>query len=976
MTESAEQNEDAGEVTITWNVEVGICSDMIPDTTAKDNFLKFISGELYQDNGAVENFYDKSKDAVKLKIIGKFAKVKEGVTITDGSEKKQSDAMFPQSEGFELDKTCPGFKFLQLCALYYGADADDSDSWTDVTSVAQMDKLDADKQAMDYESTATFKFVKYPLGAGIITNVSCVFGNTLTKMSLKALDGFAPQYCGGQDTIVEISMQTMDENTVSQINLLPRMAAQYMRDYRLILNCWPLRINSEMTRLLGVNEVLVEDVDITTVPGQPGLYNINMRLMAVDRTSRNREALKKLDTPTNAGSKTISSAGTVDTRNFFNLKETLAKAEIYPDLELPTITELEFYGFKFIRYTNREGFRVYPDPDFYFVYSHTLGSEIFRNTILNFTKDDANDQTEFQLSDNYAAAFNISPELKNAFIVAEGSQNEQAKNMAEQKSVIQGIIDRVVAKENAKQDADHPYKIHNDDIMNIYNSMDSYRTWDIAENIQCMFREQKFLKVIDKDDKFYADKITAKSDEIIKLIYEELNAPIQKLVDNDVTNWNKKSYIQSVNDEGDQPTKLKKAIDKEVRRMFAPENKITGRVCEILEIDMLNDKDAFGDNLEKFTNMILAAADAISGDSQYSSDDRKDWRAKMYINAGAVTLGMLGDNFDASADPNAPDTKEQSLLTPYCRIDIAEQGDSGIRFASNLAEAMEHGISFGPFQIKLFKPSEIEAIENNGEVIDTTEERLFLDPYYRYLKKDDEELKKYKRCIMMDPNIAAIAFIRNFLFYMSQLLKDGILLSLYETVTNESIEVINKNFKILSSGDINYISVDSATAKAEKSEYDKIVADQKAKKEEEQKTMTPEQIKAANKIEEEAKAAIKEQNKANAEVVKAIGNALKDGRGPLGMGKFFASIILAITAGNKNIYNLMKERNYDVLNQLVRGAQLPNSGSEYFMLTKFICALVGEKVIKSLESVGTKLDTATATLGTIINEKVYIDTNK
>ena len=38
----------------------------------------------------------------------------------------------------------------------------------------------------------------------------------------------------------------------------------------------------------------------------------------------------------------------INTKNFFDLKAALGKAELYPDLELPTVEELEKAGFYFM----------------------------------------------------------------------------------------------------------------------------------------------------------------------------------------------------------------------------------------------------------------------------------------------------------------------------------------------------------------------------------------------------------------------------------------------------------------------------------------------------------------------------------------------------------------------------------------------------------------------------------------------------
>src|SRR5690606_31014301 len=100
------------------------------------------------------------------------------------------------------------------------------------------------------------------------------------------------------------------------------------------------------------------------------------------RTLRNREALQKINDFYISGKKTKDNMENMLMRSYFELDKALGEAEVYPDLELPTIEELAEHGFEFLRYkfdTNR----VYPDPDFYFVYPHVLTSQLWREAVLN-----------------------------------------------------------------------------------------------------------------------------------------------------------------------------------------------------------------------------------------------------------------------------------------------------------------------------------------------------------------------------------------------------------------------------------------------------------------------------------------------------------------------------------------------------------------------------------------------------------------
>ena len=115
------------------------------------------------------------------------------------------------------------------------------------------------------------------------------------------------------------------------------------------------------------------------------VHTLVMDLRSVDRTYRSREALKKLDTLNNSGELYTEKYQETQLKNYFQIQSVLAKAELYPDLELPTIEEMKKVGYEFIRYKFQDE-RVYVDPDFYFIYPNTLSSQIIREALINSGK--------------------------------------------------------------------------------------------------------------------------------------------------------------------------------------------------------------------------------------------------------------------------------------------------------------------------------------------------------------------------------------------------------------------------------------------------------------------------------------------------------------------------------------------------------------------------------------------------------------
>ena len=241
-----------------------------------------------------------------------------------------------------------------------------------------MNKL---KGSIDYVDANTLTFEAYnDPNEYIVQSMHMSTSNTFSQITLQSNDGYAPQYMGGTDVQLNITMFTRNAESAAAINALPRLSTEYAREYKVVLTAWPLKIESEFTKLFGITDTLIESCEVDTVPNFPNLYKIDLVLTSLDRSLRNREALQQKDLK---NFHNLSKQGVAMERqwSYNQMSEFMSEAELYPDLELPTLQELSDNGFNFIRYSNKK--RVYPDPDFYFTYSYVLVSQIIRETVLN-----------------------------------------------------------------------------------------------------------------------------------------------------------------------------------------------------------------------------------------------------------------------------------------------------------------------------------------------------------------------------------------------------------------------------------------------------------------------------------------------------------------------------------------------------------------------------------------------------------------
>ena len=142
----------------------------------------------------------------------------------------------------------------------------------------------------DIEALMNLKYDKLVMEKAIVTGWSATMTNKVAQIRVLNSDGYAPQYLGGEDIDIRITIETTDPLTAATLVAIPKELTRLTRTYHHIMPCIPLRVDSEFTKFLGVHEVSCEDSFITTEKNYPGVYTIEMHLISVDRTVREKEA--------------------------------------------------------------------------------------------------------------------------------------------------------------------------------------------------------------------------------------------------------------------------------------------------------------------------------------------------------------------------------------------------------------------------------------------------------------------------------------------------------------------------------------------------------------------------------------------------------------------------------------------------------------------------------------------------------------
>lgn len=807
------------------------------------------------------------------------------------------------SDIIKIDTYSSGYKAMQQCY--------DGDFIVENTSDYQ-DSMANDKEKIDYEYYDSIQFDEYPTGNIILESLACVYGNNMARVSLQSSDGFAHQYLGGQDVMLEASIKTTDANAVRLIKHLPKLAARYMKDYNKILSVWPIRIDSKISRLFGVNEVLIESVSTNTVPGHPGLYSIVISMISVDRSLRNREALKRIEGE-NAGSATDSTENANEKRNYFSLQKTMSEVEIYPDLELPTLDEMSSIGYEFVRYTAEKNQRKYVDPDFYFVYNHPIASRIFRETLLHYFENQDLETKTYKLTDNMGASLEISNtdggsvyKIINSNEIYKIEEEEYNKILEEQDKVKKDIAKKKSDKNTLK-----------DNIKETLESSINTQYWSIGEKLNIAFTEKIFTSSFSQQLSEEGKTETVDNAKVFKTIIEDKHRKIKDIIREELSNpiqKNKKDKLKNVNGWNEQYKYVNNKILRFCNDFFSRDTgkKLTNELCG-------NNVAALSVIKNKMYALLQATSGAYSGRRGFQCNvlSNKDWEGRQYVIQGEEMI-------------------------PKCIIRSSSQDYNGLSQATSLEEAMSYGIEFGMFGIPLYdKDSLIGLIPEDWET-DNDRKYVFLDPYYN---KDNKKFEEYKRNILTSIEFQTEAYFRNLLVWMYILCDKEILYSLSDIKKIGYMDFMS---------DINQ-DLDSESEDALDS-YTKFWNSITVGVDKLTGGLITSTVDAVGSLFNRDPMGTSDLDKINlAKELGEIHETIKEDFKYIGFGKIFAANMLSLTAGDYCIFNAMLSRDYDELNAIiasVNSVPLTYKERNRAIIDKLLLALVGKDIVHLEEEYG------------------------
>ena len=766
------------------------------------------AGHVIADSlGGVANAYNITPQNSTLNKNGKIAELEKRIRQAGGCTNFTATMTYPNSKtqipsSYNYTYTINGKTYNEV---FYNT----------VTGIEEVSQEDLNT-AYNYLDPAAMKFVPY-LETVELQSIGFSMSNNFTDITLKVMDGFAPQYMGASDITIEATLITDDQSVISRLNVLPAHASNIGKLYRRILSCWPIKVRNQYLQMAGINEVLIDLIEIQTVQGWPGLYEVKIRMTSVDRTIRMRETMKQLESD-----QVTTNKATASMHTYWDLNNVLATAELYPDLDLPSIKELEQRGFYFLRYKNTK--QAYPDPDFYITYGYPYTAyiikknlkEVFYNKIFHDEgkeKSEILDDANYEFFDQMGMTLYKKLDPKNGMTEGVGkggkSQNELADLFDQEIEVIDSAANEAIVKKTAREEAEELAEQDCADLSDLLiylTACDIQDGWTLKpgytapivasetnlsiEKLECS--GIKHDKVTDGEKNNQAAKdIFELRKQAINAIDAYLSEPINysKYRRGNTADFSATSKTTSVY------LDIKKTVDqfcseakaKEILKLLNPfETKFkattqssAGTTNEILKTDYTEP------NLANYLiGYLHAAARCITAKNVYAeSGGSSEWEGQQFLvdSSGKVVKDSKGNKI------------------PNCKVDIEGKP---ISQAESLEEALNCGIQWGLFQIKKYRGSELQRImkpKSRVQYVDaktlpmykdpkTGKERWhpgFIDPYYNIAGYKSAIGKEYIKEIATDAGCNTIAFIRVMLMHLRRMIIDGQIFSEIDVVARD-----------------------------------------------------------------------------------------------------------------------------------------------------------------------------------------------
>lgn len=312
-----------------------------------------------------------------------------------------------------------------------------------------VDNYEALKKEVEL-SEAAVMLIDYNVDGMFVTSMNIVHENVFSNFQMQGLESPTLQFLGGQDPYIQVSMECTEE-AVAKIKKMMAQVNRYARDYRVGISSGFFGIRNQIVQMSGINAVMLETMDMSTVPGQPDLFKIEMVLCGFDKTQKRHEKLDGVSGVYAGANKESAKISKVDTKLQDQIVEiSMLNSEVYPDLELPEFGHVKnvinYLDCKIdpAKFKNVAGGK-YVDPDFYICSDWT-----YRNQLIYDLENAAGQSISIYDTAGFAAESQVMG--KEPIVVSEKSAEDMEKIKNDVPSIPYTAFDEEVPNQEKKEE--------------------------------------------------------------------------------------------------------------------------------------------------------------------------------------------------------------------------------------------------------------------------------------------------------------------------------------------------------------------------------------------------------------------------------------------------------------------------------------------------------------------------------------------
>jgi hypothetical protein len=186
-----------------------------------------------------------------------------------------------------------------------------------------------------------------------LTHLSFNMGNIMPSIQLSDYETPTLQYLGATDVQFAFGFETTDVAVAALFNQMNKENLDLVRSNRFKNGIGFMRIENELVQLTGTEFVMINNVNVQTVPGYPGTYSITLTATSYDSAQKETEKLKGFrpfgkDANGNWIEGTEKDLISMTDEGLANkiaqevqMEENFQELEMYPDLHLPKLDEVD-----------------------------------------------------------------------------------------------------------------------------------------------------------------------------------------------------------------------------------------------------------------------------------------------------------------------------------------------------------------------------------------------------------------------------------------------------------------------------------------------------------------------------------------------------------------------------------------------------------------------------------------------------------